>query len=129
MFLLSYKSPFFNKMYSSIFHKKNQETKLSYEALWKAIIRPPRDLYLDVDLGDIEFSINNILYIRKDFEIVDFQGLMLKVSFIEPDAKYRPYDIMPCVIYVHANSSSRVEGINMKKYLLKNTKKISLKMW
>ena len=100
--------------------EENQETKLSYEALWKAIIRPPRDLYLDVDLGDIEFSINNILYIRKDFEIVDFQGLMLKVSFIEPDAKYRPYDIMPCVIYVHANSSSRVEGINMKKYLLKN---------
>ena len=94
--------------------------KITYESLWKAIIRPPRDYYREEDLGPSAFDLNGRLYIRKDFEIVDFRGKLLKVSFIEPDIKERPSDIMPCVIYIHANSSSRVEGINMKKYLLKN---------
>ena len=94
--------------------------KITYESLWKAIIRPPRDYYKEEELGPTIFNENGRTYIRKDFEIVDFQGKFLKLSFIEPDIKERPYDIMPCVIYVHANSSSRVEGINMKKYLLKN---------
>ena len=94
--------------------------KITYESLWKAIIRPPRDYYRDEELGPSMFDLNGRSYIRKDFEIIDFQGKLLKVSFIEPDIKDRPYDIMPCVIYIHANSSSRVEGINIKKYLLKN---------
>ena len=93
--------------------------KITYESLWKAIIRPPRDYYTNEDLGPNFFSYYGKSYIRKDFEIIDFQGKMLKVSFIEPDNISRPYDIMPCVIYVHANSSSRVEGINIKNCLLK----------
>ena len=94
--------------------------KITYESLWKAIIRPPRDYYKEEDLGPSAFEFNGRLYIRKDFEIIDFRGKLLKVSFIEPEFKERPTDIMPCVIYIHANSSSRVEGINIKKYLLKN---------
>ena len=94
--------------------------KITYESLWKAIIRPPRDYYREEDLGPSAFEFNGRLYIRKDFEIIDFRGKLLKVSFIEPEFKERPTDIMPCVIYIHANSSSRVEGINIKKYLLKN---------
>ena len=94
--------------------------KISYNSLWKAIIRPPRDYYTEEDLGPFMFDFNGKEYIRKDFEILDFRGKLLKVSFIEPDAKDRPNDVMPCVIYLHANSSSRVEGINMKEYLLKN---------
>ena len=94
--------------------------KITYESLWKAIIRPPRDYYKEEELGPTSFIQNGRTYTRKDFEIVDFQGKLLKLSFIEPDIKDRPNDIMPCVIYLHANSSSRVEGINMKRYLLKN---------
>ena len=94
--------------------------KITYESLWKAIIRPPRDYYREEDLGEPKFKFSGRSYIRKDFEIVDFRGKKLKVSFIEPELKDRPSDIMPCVIYVHANASSRLEGINMKKYLLKN---------
>ena len=94
--------------------------KITYESLWKAIIRPPRDYYREEDLGPSLFHFNGRTYIRNDFEIIDFQGKLLKVSFIEPEIKDRPYEIMPCVIYIHANASSRVEGINMKKYLLKN---------
>ena len=94
--------------------------KITYESLWKAIIRPPRDYYREEDLGPSAFEFNGRLYIRKDFEILDFRGKLLKLSFIEPESKERPADVMPCVIYIHANSSSRVEGINNKKYLLKN---------
>jgi len=94
--------------------------KITYESLWKAIIRPPRDYYREDDLGAKIFDFSGLSYIRKDFEIVDFRGKILKISFIEPELKDRPFDIMPCVIYVHANASSRVEGINIKRYLLKN---------
>ena len=93
--------------------------KITYESLWKAIIRPPRDYYTENDLGPTNFQIHGRTYLRKDFDLVDFHGLILKVSIIEPDNISRPFDIMPCVIYVHANSSSRVEGINIKNYLLK----------
>ena len=98
---------------------EEQSKKITYESLWKAIIRPPRDYYTEEDLGPTNFEIHGKTYLRKDFDLIDFRGLILKVSIIEPDTISRPFDIMPCVIYVHANSSSRVEGINIKNYLLK----------
>ena len=98
---------------------EEQSKKITYESLWKAIIRPPRDYYLEEDLGPTEFKFHYKTYTRKDFDLIDFRGLILKVSIIEPDSISRPFDIMPMVIYVHANSSSRVEGINIKNSLLK----------
>ena len=98
---------------------EEQPKKITYESLWKAIIRPPRDYYLEEDLGPTNFKYHYRTYIRKDFDLIDFRGLILKVSIIEPDSISRPCDIMPMVIYVHANSSSRVEGINIKNSLLK----------
>ena len=97
----------------------DHSNKITYESLWKAIIRPPRDYYRLEELGPTSFKFYGRMYTRKDFEIVDFQGKLLKVSFIEPDIKDRPNDIMPCVIYMHGNSSSRVEGIRMRRYLLR----------
>ena len=98
---------------------EEQSTKISYEYLWKSIIRPPRDYYLEEDLGPTNFKFNGKTYIRKDFDLVDFKGLILKLSIIEPDTISRPFDIMPMVIYVHANSSSRAEGVRIKNNLLK----------
>ena len=98
---------------------EEQPKKITYESLWKAIIRPPRDYYLEEDLGPTNFKYHYRTYIRKDLDLIDFRGLILKVSIIEPDSISRPCDIMPMVIYVHANSSSRVEGINIKNSLLK----------
>jgi len=98
---------------------EEQSKKITYESLWKAIIRPPRDYYLEEDMGPTNFKFHYKTYIRKDFDLIDFRGLILKVSIIEPDSISRPFDIMPMVIYVHANSSSRVEGINIKNSLLK----------
>ena len=93
--------------------------KITYEALWKAIIRPPRDIYEEDDLGSPIFTINEKTYVRKDYELLDFQGYLLKVSMIEPSPNERPSEIMPCVIYLHANASSRIEGLHIRKYLLK----------
>ena len=61
--------------------------KITYETLWKAIIRPPRDEYLEEELGSPNFSIDKRRYIRKDFELLNFQGYLLKVSMIEPVPK------------------------------------------
>jgi pimeloyl-ACP methyl ester carboxylesterase len=93
--------------------------KITYETLWKAIIRPPRDEYLEEELGSPNFSIDKRRYIRKDFELLNFQGYLLKVSMIEPVPKDRPQDIMPCVIYLHANASSRIEGLHIRRFLLR----------
>ena len=101
---------------------EEQSKKITYESLWKAIIRPPGDYYLEEDFGPTNFKFHYKTYIRKDFDLIDFSGLILKVSIVEPDPISRPFDIMPImpmVIYVHANSSSRVEGINIKNNLLK----------
>ena len=93
--------------------------KITYETLWKAIIRPPRDDYEDEELGSIVFTIDKRHYVRKDFELLNFQGYLIKVSMIEPDIRERPMDIMPCVIYLHANASSRIEGLHIRRFLLK----------
>ena len=93
--------------------------KITYESLWKAIIRPPRDDYEEEELGSPIFTIEKRHYIRKDFELLNFQGYLIKVSMIEPDIKDRPQEIMPCVIYLHANASSRIEGLHIRRFLLK----------
>ncbi len=93
--------------------------KISYETIWKSIIRPERDIYKEEDLGPKLFRFNNIIYSRNDYEILDFQGNLLKLSLIEPDPDNRPSDIMPCVLYLHENSGSRLQGLGIKLHLLK----------
>ena len=58
-------------------------------------------------------------YERKDYDIMSTQGYMLKCSFIEPFKEYRVSKEMPVVLYLHGNSSSRMEGLNMAGELLK----------
>ena len=60
--------------------------KITYETLWKSIIRPERDIYKEEELGDKIFRFNNIIYTRTDYDILDFQGNILKLSIIEPEA-------------------------------------------
>jgi pimeloyl-ACP methyl ester carboxylesterase len=97
-----------------------ENVKISYETLWKAIIRPPRDEYFTDELGPNNFKLLSKIYIRKDYTILNEQGYKLKLSFIEPDPKYRPKEIMPVIIYLHANSSCRIEGLEMKNIILSN---------
>ena len=90
----------------------------SYEDLWKAVIRPNRDEYKEEDLGPEKFKINHKYYKRTDLSITNKRGLKLVCSFWEPFDEEREYTRLPCVIYLHGNSSSRCEAVAEIKYLL-----------
>ena len=90
----------------------------SYDNLWKAIIRPTRDKYTIKDLGPYKFEINSKNYKRTDLTITNKHNIKLKCSFWEPFDEEREYDQLPCVIYLHGNSSSRTEAIGQLKHLL-----------
>jgi len=90
--------------------------KGSYQDLWKAIIRPPRDEYAIKDLGPQEFRLRGKIYKRTDIQIKNKQGLTLECSHFEP-AK-RVAKELPCVIYLHGNSSSRIEALQAVEVLL-----------
>ena len=90
----------------------------SYEDLWKAVIRPNRDEYKEDDLGPEKFQINHKFYKRTDFTITNKRNLKLMCSFWEPYDEERDYVRLPCVVYLHGNSSSRCEALAEIKYLL-----------
>ena len=90
----------------------------SYQELWKSIIRPYRDNYTNKDLGPEKFRINQRYYKRSDFYLINNRNIKLMCSFWEPYDKEREYTHLPCVIYLHGNSSSRCEVVPNLKYLL-----------
>ena len=90
----------------------------AYEELWKAIIRPNRDNYSDMDLGQEKFELRNKWYKRTDLTIINKRNHKLACSFWEPFDEEREFPQLPCVIYLHGNSSSRCEVIPEIKYLL-----------
>lgn len=99
----------------------NLFTKLfggSYEDLWKAVIRPTRDEYTDSELGPEKFEIKGKFYKRTDFSLVNSRNLKLQCSYWEPYDEEREFDRLPCVVYLHGNSSSRCEAVSEVKYLL-----------
>ena len=98
----------------------SNNNKISYETLWKFIIRPPRDEYEEELLGNFVFTYRDKQYQRKDYDLISSEGYIMKCSFIEPIDKYRPTFEMPVVLYLHGNSSSRLEGLNNLEVLLKN---------
>lgn len=63
----------------------DDKVELSYSTLWKSIIRPPRDTYTEDHLGDNIFSFRDLTYIRKDYNLLNKDGNIIKASFIEPD--------------------------------------------
>ena len=98
---------------------ESNNNKISYETLWKFIIRPPRDEYEEELLGNFVFTYRDKQYQRKDYDLISSEGYIMKCSFIEPTDKYRPTFEMPVVLYLHGNSSSRLEGLNNLEVLLK----------
>ena len=99
--------------------KDDSKSKLSYEKLWKLIIRPDKDTYKPKDLGNKVFTFKGKTYIRKDYNLISSEGYLMKCSFIELDYSDRPKKIMPVILYLHGNSSSRLEGMGMLPEILK----------
>ena len=89
-----------------------------YDELWKAIIRPYRDNYDVKELGPDKFHLSNHYYKRTDFSLQNKRNQKLLCSFWEPFDEEREYPQLPCVIYLHGNSSSRCEVVPLLKFLL-----------
>ena len=83
-----------------------------YNELVNAIIRPPRFEYDIKQLGPFLFEFCGKEFKRTDFEIVNNRNMKLACSHWEPTEEYRQSPLLPCIIYMHGNSSSRLEGIS-----------------
>ena len=90
----------------------------NYDDLWKAIIRPNRDIYTKEDLGPIKFEIGDKCYKRTDIELINKSSKKIMCSFWEPFDEERETPLLPCLIYLHGNSSSRCEVYQEISYLL-----------
>lgn len=68
---------------------QDEKIEMSYSTLWKSIIRPPKDDYTDDNLGESVFIYKHKTYVRKDYDILNKNGHILKASLIEPDEDSR----------------------------------------
>jgi len=93
-----------------------QMARLGYQELVNAIIRPPRADYKEEALGPPAFSFCGRRFTRTDFALRTKRGLDLQCSHWEPVE--RTSDRIPVVVYMHGNSSARVEVIPQLSYLL-----------
>lgn len=93
-----------------------QMAKMGYQELVNAIIRPPRAEYKEESLGPPAFVFCGRRFTRTDFALRTKRGLNLQCSHWEPVE--RTSDRIPVVIYMHGNSSARVEVIPQLSYLL-----------
>jgi len=93
---------------------------ISYSTLWKAIIRPPRANYKIADLGPFELKLGGMRICRTDFAVKNKRGLNFVCSHFEPLESDRKWKEMPCVIYMHGNSSCRREALDCVPYILQS---------
>lgn len=92
--------------------------KKSYQSLVNAIIRPPRCEYDMTKLGPVQFDFCGKTFQRKDFMLRNPRGLHFCCSLWEPLSTDRQSAVLPCVIYMHGNSSSRMEALSALSLVL-----------
>jgi len=81
-------------------------------ALWNLIIRPPRRRYDLARLGPKEFRLWTCGVKRTDVTLKNPRGLQIKCSHFVPSfGEGSEADARPCVIYLHANASCRLEAL------------------
>lgn len=89
-----------------------------YDELVNAIIRPPRAEYEMDRLGPSCFTFCGRRYRRTDLVLKNPRGLSLQCSHWEPVD--RPAEALPCVVFLHGNSSARLEALNQLSVCLGN---------
>jgi len=84
-------------------------------AVWNLIIRPPRALYHEWQLGPSEFTINGTLAVRRDFKLQGRCGGYLHCSqyFPRHESERETLRKCPVVVYLHGNSSNRLEAATL----------------
>jgi pimeloyl-ACP methyl ester carboxylesterase len=87
----------------------------AYKKAWTAIVKPLRIEYSIDDLGPTQFNVNQSLIKRTDFTLTNKHGTSLACSFYENTSSTSP---LPCVVYLHANGSCRLEAIQYKQIVL-----------
>ena len=95
-----------------------QQANAAYDQVVKSIIRPPRCEYEKGALGPASFAFVGISYIRKDFTVLNPRGMKVHCSHWMPLPTERRSETIPCVVYMHGNSSSRVEALPMLSLVL-----------
>lgn len=88
-----------------------QQIRNGYQELVNAIIRPPRCRYKLSLLGPEVFTFCGANFYRKDFDLMNSRNMTLKCSMWLPVQSERKSTALPCVIYMHGNSSGRVEAV------------------
>lgn len=85
-----------------------------YSQIWRSIIRPPREHYARADLGthlgklgSTNFELNGRTYRRQDIVMKNKRKKCIECSFYR--LKHQE-DVLPVVVYLHGNSSSRLSG-------------------
>ncbi|CAM9700777.1 unnamed protein product [Ectocarpus sp. 12 AP-2014] len=82
-----------------------------YNKIVMAIVRPPRCKYSVGDLGNEVTPLSSGLAMkRRDFEVRNQRGLKLVCSQWRP-AFTEDTSKLPCVVYLHGNSSARVDVV------------------
>ena len=84
-----------------------------YEQLKNAIIRPHRHAYALDELGPKSFDFGGVAYRRSDVTLVNPRGLQICGSHWEPASdrdRTARTEARPTVVFLHGNSSSRVEA-------------------
>lgn len=89
-----------------------------YGELVNAIIRPPRAEYQVADLGPASFTIAGRHFKRTEVQVRNTRGLMLEGSWWEPADPERIAQELPCVVYMHGNSSCRLEVLELLPLVL-----------
>ena len=92
--------------------------KNSYQQLVNAIIRPPRCAYDVSKLGPEQFAFCGKTFFRTDFVLVNPRNQKFYCSMWEPIPADRPSKLLPCVVYMHGNSSSRLEALSSLSLVL-----------
>lgn len=95
-----------------------QQIQTGYNELVGAIIRPPRCTYDTAMLGPTKFEFIGKSFERNDFELKNDRGLKIVCSKWTTTSQHRQSSFLPCVIYMHGNSSARLEGLNLLSLVL-----------
>ncbi|CAH0513279.1 unnamed protein product [Peronospora belbahrii] len=91
--------------------------KHGYTELVHLIIRPPRTNYNLEDLGPTKFSFVGQDFIREDFVVVNDRKQKLVCSHWRPMTSIT-VNTVPCVVYLHGNSSCRLEALGVLRTCL-----------